>query len=262
MTYLSVQRGLETILESASQQQLEDLNTLILRALKRRYRSKHTTKYGNLNRNFTEEELARFYAAIHDEKYKLLYRCQDLMGLRIGEVIKINVRDISHDTRELTLMTEKSKKLDRTLIPDQLYNDLVKFIRNNEKKIMEAQGYVFFNARPRGVAPGHVQSNEPRKIFRKAAEKAGISQIYGYSHESTGRKPRPLYRLTTHSHRHYAATKFYRRCKDVKLTNMFLRHSRENFKDTMRYIGGDRDDMYKAIQEAFSTQEAQTVYSR
>ena len=251
MTYLSVKRGLETILDSASQQQLEDLRHLIIEELRKRYPS-NEPRYGNLSRSFSEDELARFYNAIENPKYALLFKCQSFLGLRIGEAVALKVTDIRHDTRELVLITEKSRKLDRVFIPSGLYSDLCSYISRNEGEIESHRGYLFFPDPSARSFGDHITSHRAGVLFRRAAKKAGILEVYGYSQEK-GRVPRPLHRLTTHSHRHYSITTFYKASKDLVLTNKYARHSMGNYRDTMRYDGTDRSEMYRIHEAAFST---------
>ncbi len=245
-----------------SQQNLEDINSIAVKALKRRfaYGYNQVPKYGNLNRNFTEDELQKFFDAITKEryhrswkKYLIAFKMQAYLGLRIGEVCAIKTKDINLQTRELVLTTEKARRLDRLLIPTILYYDLVDFIQENEPKIHAADDYLLYSDRPDTSTKAHIGNNELRKVFRETAKKAGIEDSYGES-EETANGRRPLYRLTTHSLRHYAITRFYRACKDIELTNMFARHSKGNLKDTMRYIGSNRDTLYKNIDLAFGSQ--------
>jgi hypothetical protein len=45
-------------------------------------------------------------------------------------------------------------------------------------------------------------------VFQKCMRKAKLDEIYGYT---SGANPKPLYRLTPHSLRHYAITNFCRK---------------------------------------------------
>ena len=78
-------------------------------------------KYGSMNKGFTDEELERFFGVIDDTKVHLLFSYQAILGLRIGEVITLNIKDINLRTRELRIATEKSGKTDYLLIPKKLF---------------------------------------------------------------------------------------------------------------------------------------------
>jgi integrase len=242
-------------LDTLSFHELERIKRESARVLRRKYNyGKRRPRFGNLNRNFSEDELARFYSCLSDPRYRLIFRLQDMLGLRIGEAVRVRAEHVRHDARELEVITEKSGLADRVLMPQQVYDEVVQYMMKYENEIHEGGGYLFYSYRgnrPRTVMPGHISTMHPRRAFREAAMKAGIAEIYGYSEESTGRSPRPLYRLTTHSHRHYAGTRFYRACKDVVLTNRFLRHARSDLAATMAYVDSEREEVYKVHEEAF-----------
>jgi hypothetical protein len=56
----------------------------------------------------------------------------------------------------------------------------------------------------------YLEPNYVRRVFREYAEEAGLDETYDMSEENRERTPRCLHRLTTHSLRHYAITKFSR----------------------------------------------------
>jgi integrase len=61
---------------------------------------------------------------------------------------------------------------------------------------------------------------------------------------------RPLYRITTHSLRHYAITKFAKATNgNVVLTSRFARHASPII--TMRHIAKDNIQLYSEIENAF-----------
>ncbi|MGC8791602.1 MAG: hypothetical protein ACP5PO_08880, partial [Desulfurella sp.] len=91
-----------------------------------------------------------------------------------------------------------------------------------------------------------------RKVFREALKDSGLDYAYGYSEEAyPGRKERPLYRLTTHSLRHYAITKFAKSTNgNIVLTSRFARHADPS--TTMQYVSRDNEELYKNIDYIFS----------
>jgi integrase len=251
----------ETIVSEAramSQQQLEDLRAIILYQL-RRYTAKNYVKYGNIPRGFSDEEASLFFSSIDEdicpgtsEKYKLLFLCQAMMGLRVGEACVIKVSDINHQTRELTLETEKNHRLDRILIPSSLYGSLASFIMKHQTEIGNNQGYVFYAEKAAHSKNPYLQPAQARKVFRRICTHAKLKESYGTSDEvSASHSIRPLYRLTTHSLRHFAITRYYNFTRDVAATNLFARHTRTNLKTTMSYISSGRDALYQNIESVF-----------
>jgi integrase len=68
-------------------------------------------KYGNLNKGFTEQEVQMFFRIIDNPKLQLLFSYQAQLGLRVGETVRLNIKDIDFQTRELTIKSEKSNTL-------------------------------------------------------------------------------------------------------------------------------------------------------
>jgi integrase len=202
-----------------------------------------------MNKGFNEQELEAFFNVIDDPKMHLLFSFQAVMGLRIGEAVCVNIKDINLRTRELRIFTEKSKKTDFMLIPIQFFDLVIKYIDSYEKDIAEAKGYLFFSFAPGRRTPdteSHIMTHTAREAFRKYIKKAKLEEIYGYT---TSSKPRPLYRLSSHSLRHYAITNFCRKNGgNAVLTSKFSRHT--NLQTTMIYIHTDKNELYESIERA------------
>ena len=70
------------------------------------------------------------------------------------------------------------------------------------------------------------------------------------SEEEADRAVRHLHRLTTHSLRHYAITRFAKGCNgNLVLTSRFARHHEPN--TTMTYIAKDKDELYGHMDRVF-----------
>ncbi|MGI0141299.1 MAG: tyrosine-type recombinase/integrase [Candidatus Micrarchaeales archaeon] len=175
------------------------------------------------------------------------------MGLRVGEVNKLHVSNIDFDKRELTIKSEKSRKLDSLIIPFELFKETYNFIDKNMELIKSANGYIFYKENDNNHNNvQYVDLDYVRKVFRQAAKRANLDQIYDYSEEVVaGRKERPLHRLTMHSLRHYAITHFAKSTNgNIILASRFARHSSPTV--TMRYIAKDNEELYKNIDFAFN----------
>jgi integrase len=242
--------------------EIKDVLSVIYCIKKRRFRGNAPPKYGSLNKGFTEQEVQAFFKVIENDKFRLLFGYQAQLGLRIGEAVKVNVKDIKFETRELIVKTEKAHVIDTILIPVPLFRQTVEFINRNEQAITQADGFVFF------AGLGHSLRGEPfleknyvRKVFREHVRAARLDEVYDQSEESYGRTPRRLHRLTTHSLRHYAITSFARQSNgNVVLSSRFARHSDPS--TTMTYINTRKDELYKAVDEAFSVERASDIKNR
>ncbi len=233
--------------------QLKELKGTVNHVFSKKYRGNGPPKYGSINKGFTELELQRFLRSIKSEKFALLFKYQAYMGLRIGEVCKLHISNIDFHKRELTLKSEKSGKMDALLIPLDLFKETVEFATKNATQIKVANGYIFYkeNDNNHNDLP-HVEQNYARKVFREVIKECGLDATYGESDESIyHRKERTLHRLTTHSLRHYAITKFAKSTNgNVVLASRFARHA--NPSTTMRYISKDNEELYKNIDSAFN----------
>ena len=236
-----------------SKWQVEKLRKRLRENYERRFKRPKEPKYGSISRAFTELELQHFLGNVPNEKFRLFFKYQAYLGLRIGEVCKLHISNIDFDKRELTLNTEKSHKIDTLRIPEELFKETVLYVNGNIASVKAARGYIFFKD-----ASAHKKNKTlcldmdyARNMFRRAAQAARLDQIYAYSEERNGRKERRLYKLTSHSLRHYAITKFSKSTNgNVVLTSRFARHSDPG--TTMRYIAKDNADLFQNIDLAFS----------
>ncbi len=227
----------------------------------KRFRTtRKTPKYGSLNKAPTELELEHFLRNVPNYKFGLLFKYQAFLGLRIGEVCKLHMHNINFEKRELTIKTEKANKIDSLLIPLDLFKETVEYITKNEASIKASNGYIFFKDNDNnnnGLL--HIDTNYARRVFRDVCKKCDLDVIYDYSEELyQNHRPRPLHRLTTHSLRHYAITRFAKSTNgNVVLASRFARHS--NVTTTMRYIAKDNEELYRNIDYAFSTDQIQRI---
>jgi integrase len=223
--------------------------TVLSEARKSRFLRSKRPKYGSMNKGFTEEELERFFSVIDDPKMHLLFSFQAIMGLRIGETVRINIKDVNLRTRELRILTEKSRKTDYLLMPVKLFDTVLQYIGTYEREIAAARGFLFFSfmqGRRTQLTEPRITTETARAKFQKYIRKAELEEIYGYS---TSAKPKPLYRLSPHSLRHFAVTNFCRKNGgNVILASKFARHT--NLQTTMIYVHTEKAELYESIERA------------
>jgi integrase len=178
--------------------------TILSDERKRRFLRRKMPKYGSMNKGFTDKELVRFMNALEDDKTVLMFSYQAVLGLRIGEAVRIHIKDLNLNKKELRIDTEKGKRTDYLPIPQQLFDKTLNFITQNERDIASHQGFIFWSEYypERNDCP-HIHTNYARTLFLKAVKRAGIDETYAVS---IGQTPKLLHRLTPHSLRHYAIT--------------------------------------------------------
>ncbi len=257
-----LKKHIQDVLPNLTFHEIKAVLSLIYKIKKRRYRSNAPPKYGSLNKGFSEQEVQAFFKVIDNNKFRLLFGYQAELGLRIGEAVKVNVKDIKFETRELIVKTEKAHVIDTMLIPVPLFRQTLEFINRNEKAIMQAGGFVFFAEKGHSLrGEPYLEKNYVRKVFREYVQAAKLDEVYDQSEESYGRTPRRLHRLTTHSLRHYAITSFARQSNgNVVLSSRFARHSDSS--TTMTYINTRKDELYKAVDETFSLERASSLKAK
>ncbi len=260
--FASLKCELDKTLPYLPKHHLVEIRKMVMQQFRKRFQRSRIPKYGSLNKGFTEQEIQRFFRAVDNPKFRLLFSYQAQLGLRIGEAVRINVKDIRFENRELVVKTEKAMILDALLIPALLFQATLDYIKNNTEAIEKAEGCIFFKeeGKSRTKEP-FVAENYVRNRFRYYAEKAGLSEVYDQSDELKDRVPRSLHRLTTHSLRHYTITKFAEQTNgNVFLTSKFARHTKPA--TTMIYISTNKKVLYDGIDGAFSISEAQRLSSR
>ena len=237
------------------QKKLDRLRAVMLKSYNKRYKKSNVPKYGTLDKSFSELELQHFLRNVPNDKFRLLFKYQAYLGLRIGEVTKLHISNIDFEKRELILTSEKTNKSDALRIPHELFQETAEFIQKNKEQIRKSKGFILFKDNDNN----HneilcVDKNYVRKVFRETIVKTGLDYTYAVSDESLyGRKNRTLHRLTTHSLRHYAITHFAKATNgNVVLTCRFARHSGPAM--TMHYISRDNEELYENIDNAFKNE--------
>ena len=236
---------------------LVEIRKMVMQTFRKRFQRSRIPKYGSLNKGFTEQELVRFFKVIDNEKFRLLFLYQSQLSLRVGEAVRINIKDIKFESRELVVKTEKAMTLDTLLIPALLFQATLSFIEEHGSAIEKAQVYLFFKEEGKSrLEEPHLAENYVRNRSRYYVELAGLLEVYDQSDESRpDRAVRNLHRLTTHSLRHYAITHFAEQTNgNVFLASKFAQHSKPS--TTMTCISTDRKALYQNIDGAFGVSQA------
>jgi len=258
----SLERELSVLLPKLSKHELEALTSEVRLEYMKRFGRHAAPKYGSLNKGFNEQELQRFFRVIDSDKFRLVFSYQAQLGLRIGEVVRLSVKDINFQTRELKVFTEKARVLDMLIIPVPLFKQTVDFVNKNTELIEEAKGYIFFKDEHGNKAGLFLDPNYVRNKFRHYLSLAGLDETYDVSEERCpNRRARKLHRLTTHSLRHHAITTFAKQTNgNVVLASRFARHSDPS--TTMTYINTNKEELYREIDSAFSVSNAASLKER
>lgn len=254
----AVETKLNELLPKLSKDKVRELKTLVLKHYITAFNVKNKPlKYGTLNKGFNSQELDAFLSIARqsNRKFFLLFWSMSSIGLRIGEAIRIRLSDINQSTREIKILSEKTHVPNLLIIPLPLFNELKDYINENKASIDRAQGYVFFadkeTSHAKRLEPW-LEQNYVRKVFRSYLGLAGLDEVYGESDETRGRSVRHLHRLTTHSLRHHAITKFAKQSNgNLILTSRFARHLKPE--TTMLYVHSDKSELYSFVEQMART---------
>jgi len=207
-----------------------------------------------LCRNFTDEELYRFFEVIDDDKCRMCFQFMAFMGLRIGEAVRVNAGNINWKNRRFLIENIKARRVNHMFLHDLILDLLVTYMNKYRAKIRKYNGHLIFSEN-RAVNREYISDDYMRKCFRWYCEDAGLDDIYAKI-PSVGQqvgKTRRLHRLTTHSLRHWFITKIWRMSKDPVLTQKLARH--QNFQITENYINLDREDEIQTLQKLFGCEK-------
>lgn len=175
------------------------------------------------------------------------------MGLRIGEAVKVMVSDIDFRNKQIRVYAPKTGTIDFLPLHDKIYEILTLWVRNRQQEIEEYGGYLLFSDKQKTHRNDstHLNDGFMRKVFKDYLKRAGLDDVYATIPSSGGQHggPRKLYRLSTHSLRHYFITRVYKKTLNPVVTQSLARH--RDFGTTQTYINLSLKDNAKAIKQAF-----------
>ena len=207
------------------QAKLEKLKSILHRVYNRRFEVPKEPKYGSINKVFIELELQHFLRNVKSEKFRLLFKYQAFLGLRVGEVSKLHISNINFDKRELTIQGEKSHKMDSLIISAELFKETIEYMAKNADSVKAASGCVFFKDNDNNHNNiEHVEINYARKVFGEIIKLAGLGSVYDNSDEAFLAIMNAVYSYLAFVA--YVITKFAKSTNgNVVLTSRFARHS-------------------------------------
>ena len=247
-----IEAKLNELMPRVGKHKVRQLVQLVAKYYARRWKqkSRKTMKYGTLNKGFNQLELEAFLKSIDNPKYRLLFKFQAYLGLRIGEAVRVNIRNINLQSREIIIHTEKARVINTLILPMSLYSEMMLYLEENKEAISQADGYLFYADKNKSRTPEpYLNLGYVRKVFRQYTKQVNLDEVYANSDETDLSRPaRQLHRLTTHSLRHYAITTFSRKTNgNLVLTSRYARHQNPN--TTLTYINSDKTELYSAIEQ-------------
>ncbi len=164
-----------------------------------------------------ESELKKLFTALQNKKHKAILFTAYSAGLRVSEVVNLELKHIDRDRMQLLIKNAKGKKDRYVMLSPLLLDILINYYKTSEPK---PKKYVF-----EGPEPGTPYSaSSMQKIFQVARKNAGINKD-----------------LSFHSLRHSFATHLLEKGVDIKYIKDLLGHF--DIKTTARYLHVKREQL-------------------
>lgn len=208
---------------------------------RRRGKKSQHPAYGLLNKGFTAQEFELLLGLVTSDQARLIFRLQAYLGLRIGEACSLRRQDFDLPGRRLWVQSAKGSYPALFPLLDNLYPYLEEWVlsgRSGEEWL--------FPSKNRMNRHAHTSPGWAAKELREARKKAGLDMVYGLSLPGGAqRRPRPLYRLSTHSLRHLFITTVHNKIGDLLVTQKLARH--RDIKSTIRYTFKSQEQLHEAL---------------
>lgn len=171
--------------------------------LKRRFffDIKHPKKEKRLPVVLTKEEIRKMLEVTKNLKHKLLMEIMYASGLRVSEVVKLEIKNIDLVEGIIRVNLGKGKKDRQTILSKRAIEDLKNFLETKK----DNNRYLFTGTQNKG----HLSTRSAQKIVLQAAKLAGIKK-----------------NVSCHSLRHSFATHLLEKGVDIRYIQKLLGHKR------------------------------------
>ena len=159
-------------------------------------------RFGETIRYLTVEELQRLFDCMEDYRHKLVFEMIYELGCRVGEFVRIKLRDLDFHRSSVFFPAENTKTGYRrtSYLPRGLMNEVKSLLKSQgrvtrrDERVLRPDDFLFPSPQGRNQ---HYSENRMRQVFHAYVKKAGLDRRYGC--DSVGRT---LHQITVHSLRH------------------------------------------------------------
>ena len=168
-----------------------------------------------------EKEIGKLFTALENKKHKAILFTAYSAGLRVSEVVRLQIKDIDSDRMQIFVENAKGKKDRYVMLSPILLDILRSYVKTYKPR---PTTYLF-----EGYEPGtHLSSRSAQNIFFQAKRKAGLKK-----------------ELSFHSLRHSFATHLLENGVDIKYIKDLLGHF--SIHTTNRYLHVKRESLVNII---------------
>ena len=159
-------------------------------------------RFGETIRYLTLQELQRLFDCIDVYRHKLMFQMIYELGCRVGEFVRIRLRDLDLHRSSVFFPADNTKTGFRrtSYLPRGVMNEVKSMLKTEarmtkrEERIFKPDGFLFPSPQGRNQ---HYSENRLRQVFQHYVRKAGLDRQYGA--DTLGRR---LHQITVHSLRH------------------------------------------------------------
>ncbi len=152
----------------------------------------------------SQAEVVRIFNAVENRKHLALLQTLYACGLRIGELINLQIKDIDSERKCISVLRGKGFKDRAVPLPEELLQLLREYYKQYRPVI-----YLFEGQQPKGaLKPVPYSPTSVRRVLYRAVKKAGIRK-----------------KVTPHTLRHSYATHLYEYGVNLRSIQVLLGHS-------------------------------------
>lgn len=166
-----------------------------------------------------QDEVIRLFASVGNLKHKTILMLAYSSGLRLGEIVRLKIKDIDKDRMQIRIEQSKGKNDRYTKLSIRFLAVLDKYLEKYRPK-----DYLFEGAKGEDYSPGSIQN-----IIKAAVEKAGIKK-----------------HTTMHTLRHSFATHSLENGVDLRYIQSMLGHASSKTTEVYTHITTKGFDQIKS----------------
>lgn len=164
-----------------------------------------------------------------DEKYGLLFTLGMNTGLRVSDLLKLTVNDVSNSDH-VTITEQKTDKKKTFYLNSKLRKEVKDYLKNSH---LDEDDYLFCSRkRDENGKSKPISRVQAYRVLNEAADAVGIKEPIG-----------------THTMRKTFGFHYYKRTHDVATLQKIFNHSAPSI--TLRYIGIEQDQIDDTLKDFF-----------